>query len=66
MTKEKIDSSILFGKPDETLAAHADSFAATMCYIGRRDRLKIAEVLLGSVCGDIIHRCRDKTIVLVA
>jgi nucleotide-binding universal stress UspA family protein len=65
LDKDKIDSTILFGKPGETLVAHARSFAATMCFIGRSDRSKLAEVLLGSVCGDIIQRCRDKTIVLV-
>ena len=66
LEKDKITSTILFGKPGEILVAHARSFRATMCYVGRRDRSQIAEVLLGSVCGDIIHRCTEKTIVLVS
>lgn len=64
--KSKIVATILFGKPGEALTKHAQSFGATMCYIGRRDRSKIAEVLLGSVCADFIHRCRERTIVLVS
>ncbi len=64
--KSKIVTTILFGKPGEALTKHAQSFRATLCYIGRRDRSKIAEVLLGSVCTDFIHRCREKTIVLVS
>ena len=64
--KSKIISTILFGKPGETLTKHAQSFGATMCYIGRRDRSKIAEVLLGSVTTDFIHRCREKTVVLIS
>ena len=61
----KIVATILFGKPGKILHEHAQTFGATMCYVGRRDRTKIAEVLLGSVSGDFIHRCLDKTIVLV-
>ncbi len=64
--KSKISTTVLYGKPGETLHKHAQSFGATMCYVGRRDRSKIAEVLLGSVSADFIHRCRDKTIVLVS
>lgn len=64
--KSKIVATILFGKPGKILHEHAQTFGATMCYVGRRDRMKIAEVLLGSVSGDFIHRCREKTIVLVA
>jgi nucleotide-binding universal stress UspA family protein len=64
--KTKIVATLLFGKPGETLTEHAASFGATMCYIGRRDRSKIAEVLLGSVCGDFVQRCRGKTVVLVS
>lgn len=65
LDKGKIDSTILFGKPGETVVAHARSFAATMCYVGRSNRSKIAEVFLGSVSGDVIQRCREKTVVLV-
>jgi nucleotide-binding universal stress UspA family protein len=64
--KSKIISTVLYGKPGEALTTHAQSFGATMCYVGRRNRSKIAEVLLGSVSGDFIHRCRKKTIVLVS
>ncbi len=64
--KSKIVATVLFGKPGETLTKHAQSFGATMCYVGRRNRSKIAEVLLGSVSGDFIHRCRERTIVLVS
>ncbi len=61
----KITTNILFGKPGETLTEHARTFGATMCYVGRGDKSAIAEVLLGSVCSDLFHRCRDRAIVLV-
>ncbi len=64
--KSKIMATVLHGKPGKVLTAHAQDFDATMCYVGRRDRSKIAEVLLGSVSGDFIRRCRKKTIVLVS
>lgn len=60
-----ISKNLLFGKPAEALATHARSIDATMLYIGRRDRSNISQVLLGSVCGDIMQRYRDKTVVLV-
>ncbi|MGW8195677.1 MAG: universal stress protein [Desulforhopalus sp.] len=63
--ESKIVPTLLFGRPGETLTAHAESFKATLCFIGRRDRSKIAEVLLGSVSGDIVHRCRKTTIALI-
>jgi nucleotide-binding universal stress UspA family protein len=63
--ESSVSSELLFGKPGEALTAHASSVDVTMLYIGRRDRSSISEVLLGSVCGDIIHRCRRSTIVLV-
>ncbi len=66
VAKSKIVATVLFGKPGETLTKHAQSFGATMCYVGRRNRSKIAEVLLGSVSGDFINRCRERTIVLVS
>lgn len=70
LVKEGVDASkiatmLLFGRPGETLTAYAQSYGATLCYIGRRNRSKIAEVLLGSVSGDIIHRCRKTTLALV-
>jgi len=62
----KIVATVLFGKPGETLVNHAQDFGATMCYVGRRNRSIIAEVLLGSVSGDFFQRCREKTVVLVS
>ncbi|TKB11698.1 universal stress protein [Desulforhopalus sp. IMCC35007] len=62
----KIVTMLLFGRPGATLASHAREFGATMLFIGRRNRMKIAEVLLGSVSGDVIHRCRKTTVVLVS
>jgi nucleotide-binding universal stress UspA family protein len=62
----KIVTTLLFGRPGQTLTEHAETMGATMCFVGRRDRSKIAEVLLGSVCGDIIQRCRKTTLVLVS
>lgn len=64
--RSKIVNTILYGKPSKVLMEHAESFDATMCYVGRRDRSKIAEVLLGSVSSDFIDRCRERTIVLVS
>ena len=64
--KSKIVPTVLYGKPGKVLMEHAQSFGATMCYVGRRDRSKIAEVLLGSVSSDFINRCRERTIVLVS
>jgi nucleotide-binding universal stress UspA family protein len=71
LVKEGVDESkivtmLLFGRPGETLTSYAQSIRATMCYIGRRDRSRFAEVLLGSVSGDIINRCRQTTVVLVS
>jgi len=63
---DKIEATVLFGHPGEMLTRHAHDFDATLTYIGRRDRSKIAEVLLGSVCGDIIHQLRDRALVLVS
>lgn len=62
----KISTTILYGKPGRILTEHALKIDATMCYVGRRDRSKIAEVLLGSVSGEFLQRCRNKTIVLVS
>ncbi|TKB25762.1 universal stress protein [Desulfopila sp. IMCC35006] len=64
--KIKIVSTVLFGKPGKILKEHAQTLGATMCYVGRRDRSKIAEVLLGSVSSDFVNRCRERTIVLVS
>jgi nucleotide-binding universal stress UspA family protein len=64
--QSKIVTMLLFGRPGETLTTYAQSFGATICYIGCRDRLKLAEVLLGSVSRDIIRRCRKTTLALVS
>jgi nucleotide-binding universal stress UspA family protein len=64
--ESKIATILLFGRPGQTLTEYAQTFDATMCYVGRRDRSKLAEVLLGSVCGDIIQLCRKTTLVLVS
>lgn len=64
--KSKIVATVLFGKPGEMLQKHAQACAATMCYVGRRNRSKIAEIVLGSVSSDFIHRCKDRTVVLVS
>lgn len=62
----KIVPTLLFGRPGETLTAYGESFGATLCFIGRRDRSKIAEVLLGSVSGDVIQRCRKTALALIS
>ena len=64
--KSKIGTMLLFGRPGETLTTYAGSFGATICYIGRRDRSTIAEVLLGSNSRDFVRRCRKTTIALVS
>lgn len=71
LIKEGVDESkivtiLLFGRPAQTLTEYAQTSNATMCYVGRRDRSKLAKVLMGSVCGDIIQRCRKTTLVLVS
>jgi nucleotide-binding universal stress UspA family protein len=63
--ESRINAFVLFGNPGEVLTGYAESFGATMCYIGRHDRSKIAEVFFGSVCGEIVHRCRKTAVVLV-
>ena len=62
----KIETMLLFGRPGETLTAYAQTFKATICYIGRRDRSKIAEVLLGSNSREIVRQCRKTTVALVS
>lgn len=64
--KECIEATVLFGHPGEMLIRHARDFDATLTYIGRRDRSKISEVLLGSVCSDIVHKLRDRALILVS
>ncbi len=64
--QQKIITVIHFGKPGTILAEEAISSDATLIFIGRRDRSRTAQVFLGSVCTDIIHNCRERTIVLTS
>ena len=64
--ESKIKTMLLFGRPGETLTEYAKSFGATICFIGRRDRSKISEVLLGSNSRDLVRRCRRTTVALVS
>jgi len=62
----KITTVIHFGKPGTVLAEEAISCDATLIFIGRRDRSRMAQVFLGSVCTDMIQNCRERTIVLTS
>ena len=64
VAQEKITTVIHFGKPGTVLAEEVIGCDATLVFIGRRDRSRMAQVFLGSVCTDIIEDCRDRTIVL--
>ncbi|THB73163.1 MAG: hypothetical protein D6B25_15455 [Desulfobulbaceae bacterium] len=60
----KLTTVIHFGKPGTVLAEEAMAFDATLIFIGRRDRSRMAQVFLGSVCTDMIQHCRERTIIL--
>ena len=60
----RITTVIHFGRPGTVLADEAASCDATMVFIGMRDRSRMAQVFLGSVCTDMIQNCRERTIVL--
>jgi nucleotide-binding universal stress UspA family protein len=60
----KIRTVIHFGKPGLVLAEEANDCDATLVFLGRRDRSRMAQVFLGSVCTDIIGNCRERTVVL--
>lgn len=64
VAQEKINTVIHFGKPGTILAEEAIACDATLVFIGRRDRSRMAQVFLGSVCTDMIQNCRERTIVL--
>ncbi len=64
--QQKITTVIHFGKPGTILAEEAISCDATLIFIGRRDRSRMAQVFLGSVCTDMIQNCRERTIVLTS
>jgi nucleotide-binding universal stress UspA family protein len=66
LAESKIKSAIHFGQPGRILIQEAEAYGATMLFIGRRDRTKLAMVLLGSVCGEIVHYCKSQTVVLVS
>jgi nucleotide-binding universal stress UspA family protein len=61
---EKITTVIHFGLPGAVLAEEVVGCDATMIFIGRRDRSRMAQVYLGSVCTDIVQNCRERTLVL--
>lgn len=62
--RQKIKTVIHFGKPGTILAEEVESCDATLVFLGRRDRSRMAQVFLGSVCTDIIQNCRDRTLIL--
>ncbi len=62
--RQKIKTVIHFGKPGAILAEEVESCDATLVFLGRRDRSRMAQVFLGSVCTDIIQNCRERTLVL--
>jgi len=62
----KIKTVIHFGRPGTVLAEEVNNCNATLVFLGRRDRSRMAQVFLGSVCTDIIQNCRDRTLVLTS
>ncbi len=62
--RRKIKTVIHFGKPGAILAEEVIGNDATLIFLGRRDRSRMAQVFLGSVCTDIIQNCMDRTLVL--
>jgi nucleotide-binding universal stress UspA family protein len=62
----KITAVIHFGRPGTVLAEEALACQATSIFIGRRDRSRLAQTFLGSVCLDIIQSCRERTLVLAS
>lgn len=64
--REKIKTVIHFGRPGTVLVEEVNSCDATMIFLGRRDRSRMAQVFLGSVCTDIIQNCQDRTLVLTS
>jgi nucleotide-binding universal stress UspA family protein len=61
---EKVRTVIHFGMPGTVLAEEVVGCDATLIFIGRRDRSRMAQVFLGSVCTDIVQNCRERTLVL--
>lgn len=64
--RQKIKTVIHFGKPGTILAEEVRNCDATLVFLGRRDRSRMAQAFLGSVCTEIIQNCRDQTLVLAS
>ncbi|NNF46226.1 MAG: universal stress protein [Desulfofustis sp.] len=64
--RQKIKTVIHFGKPGTILAEEVRDCDATLVFLGRRDRSRMAQVFHGSVCTEIIQNCRDRTLVLAS
>lgn len=62
---EKITMVIHFGQPGTVLVEEALDCDATMIFIGKRDRSRMAQLYLGSVCNDIVQNCRQRVLALV-
>ncbi len=64
--RQKIKTVIHFGTPGAILAEEVRECDATLVFLGRRDRSKMAQMFLGSVCTEIIQHCQDRTLVLAS
>jgi len=64
--QKKITPVIHFGRPGTVLVEEIGVSDATIIFIGRRDRSRMAQLFLGSVCTDIVINCRDRALVLVS
>lgn len=64
--RQKIKTVIHFGRPGTILAEEVRDCDATLVFLGRRDRSRMAQAFLGSVCTEIIENCRDRTLVLAS
>lgn len=70
LTKAGVDPRIItpvihFGRPGTVLVEEALTCDATMIFIGKRDRSRMAQLYLGSVCTDIVQNCRQRVLVMV-
>ena len=64
--RQKIKTVIHFGRPGTILAEEVHHCDATLVFLGRRDRSRMAQAFVGSVCTEIIQNCRDRTLVLAS
>ncbi len=62
---EKITMVLHFGQPGTVLVEEVLDCDATMIFIGKRDRSRMAQIYLGSVCNDIVQNCRQRVLALV-